>query len=111
MTRFTDAVRGHGHRARWARAWARCSPARAMQVALYDTSAEALERAKAGYELAWGVLDRLETPVVEGGVGALRERRRRRPRGRRVRDRGHPREPRAQAEGRTRSTSSTSARR
>jgi 3-hydroxyacyl-CoA dehydrogenase len=37
------------------------------QVALYDTSAEALERAKAGYELAWGVLDRLETPVVEGG--------------------------------------------
>jgi 3-hydroxybutyryl-CoA dehydrogenase/5-formyl-3-hydroxy-2-methylpyridine 4-carboxylate dehydrogenase len=37
------------------------------QVALYDTSPEALERAKAGYELAWGVLDRLETPVVEGG--------------------------------------------
>jgi 3-hydroxyacyl-CoA dehydrogenase len=37
------------------------------QVALYDTSVEALERAKAGYELAWGVLDRLETPVVEGG--------------------------------------------
>jgi 3-hydroxybutyryl-CoA dehydrogenase/5-formyl-3-hydroxy-2-methylpyridine 4-carboxylate dehydrogenase len=37
------------------------------QVALYDTSTEALERAKAGYELAWGVLDRLETPAVEGG--------------------------------------------
>ncbi|MFN8519624.1 MAG: 3-hydroxyacyl-CoA dehydrogenase NAD-binding domain-containing protein [Chloroflexota bacterium] len=37
------------------------------QVALYDTSTEALERAKVGYELAWGVLDRLETPVVEGG--------------------------------------------
>ena len=37
------------------------------KVALYDTSAEALERAKAGYELAWGVLDRLETPTVEGG--------------------------------------------
>ncbi|MBX3030450.1 MAG: 3-hydroxyacyl-CoA dehydrogenase family protein [Chloroflexi bacterium] len=37
------------------------------QVALYDTSAEALERAKAGYDLAWGVLDRLETPTVEGG--------------------------------------------
>jgi 3-hydroxybutyryl-CoA dehydrogenase/5-formyl-3-hydroxy-2-methylpyridine 4-carboxylate dehydrogenase len=37
------------------------------RVALYDTSAEALARAKAGYELAWGVLDRLETPVVEGG--------------------------------------------
>ena len=32
------------------------------EVALYDTSTEALERAKAGYELAWGVLDRLETP-------------------------------------------------
>jgi 3-hydroxyacyl-CoA dehydrogenase len=39
-----------------------------MQVALYDTSAEALERARAGYDLAWGVLDRLETPVVEGGA-------------------------------------------
>lgn len=38
-----------------------------MQVALFDTSAEALERAKAGYDLAWGVLDRLETPTVEGG--------------------------------------------
>lgn len=37
------------------------------QVALYDTSIEALERAKAGYDLAWSVLDRLETPVVEGG--------------------------------------------
>ena len=38
-----------------------------MQVSMYDTSAEALERAKAGYDLAWGVLDRLETPVIEGG--------------------------------------------
>lgn len=38
-----------------------------MQVSLFDTSPEALERAKAGYELAWGVLDRLETPAVEGG--------------------------------------------
>ena len=38
-----------------------------MQVTMYDTSAEALERAKAGYDLAWGVLDRLETPSVEGG--------------------------------------------
>lgn len=38
-----------------------------MDVTLYDTSAEQLEKAKAGYELAWGVLDRLETPVVEGG--------------------------------------------
>jgi 3-hydroxybutyryl-CoA dehydrogenase/5-formyl-3-hydroxy-2-methylpyridine 4-carboxylate dehydrogenase len=37
------------------------------RVTLYDTSAEALERAKAGYDLAWGVLDRLEAPVVEGG--------------------------------------------
>jgi 3-hydroxybutyryl-CoA dehydrogenase/5-formyl-3-hydroxy-2-methylpyridine 4-carboxylate dehydrogenase len=38
-----------------------------MQVSLYDTSPEALERAKAGYDLAWGVLDRLETPTVERG--------------------------------------------
>ena len=38
-----------------------------MQVTLYDTSAEQLDKAKAGYDLAWGVLDRLETPVVEGG--------------------------------------------
>lgn len=38
-----------------------------MQVSMYDTSAEALERAKAGYDLAWGVLDRLETPTVDGG--------------------------------------------
>jgi 3-hydroxybutyryl-CoA dehydrogenase/5-formyl-3-hydroxy-2-methylpyridine 4-carboxylate dehydrogenase len=38
-----------------------------MEVALYDVSAEALERAKAAYDLAWGVLDRLETPIVEGG--------------------------------------------
>ena len=37
---------------------------------LYDTSAEALERAKAGYDLAWGVLDRLETPTVAGGTVA-----------------------------------------
>ncbi len=39
-----------------------------MQVSLFDTSPEALERAKAGYDLAWGVLDRLETPVVGGGA-------------------------------------------
>lgn len=38
-----------------------------MQVRMYDTSPEALERAKAGYDLAWGVLDRLETPAVAGG--------------------------------------------
>lgn len=38
-----------------------------MEVALYDVSAEALDRAKAGYHLAWGVLDRLETPTVDGG--------------------------------------------
>ena len=38
-----------------------------IDVALYDVSAEALERAKAGFELADGVLDRLETPRVEGG--------------------------------------------
>lgn len=38
-----------------------------MDVTLYDTSAEQLEKAKAGYDLAWGVLDRLETPVIDGG--------------------------------------------
>jgi 3-hydroxyacyl-CoA dehydrogenase len=38
-----------------------------MQVRMYDTSAEALERAKASYDLAWSVLDRLETPAVDGG--------------------------------------------
>jgi 3-hydroxybutyryl-CoA dehydrogenase/5-formyl-3-hydroxy-2-methylpyridine 4-carboxylate dehydrogenase len=38
-----------------------------MEVALYDVSAEALERAKGTYQLAWGVLDRLETPTVDGG--------------------------------------------
>ncbi len=38
-----------------------------MQVSMYDTSPEALDRAKAGYDVAWGVLDRLETPAVEGG--------------------------------------------
>ncbi|MEZ4595774.1 MAG: 3-hydroxyacyl-CoA dehydrogenase NAD-binding domain-containing protein [Chloroflexota bacterium] len=37
------------------------------QVSLFDTSPEALERAKAGYDLAWGVLDRLETPAAAGG--------------------------------------------
>ncbi len=42
-----------------------------MQVKLYDTSPEALERAKAGYDLAWGVLDRLETPANEGGSAAF----------------------------------------
>jgi len=41
-----------------------------MQVSMYDTSPEALERAKAGYDLAWGVLDRLETPAVDGGSAA-----------------------------------------
>ncbi len=41
-----------------------------MQVRMYDTSPEALERAKAGYDLAWGVLDRLETPAVAGGSAA-----------------------------------------
>ena len=37
------------------------------EVVLYDVSADALERAKGMYDMAWGVLDRLETPVVEGG--------------------------------------------
>jgi 3-hydroxyacyl-CoA dehydrogenase len=38
-----------------------------VETALYDVSAEALERAKAGAELAAGVLDRLEAPRGDGG--------------------------------------------
>jgi 3-hydroxybutyryl-CoA dehydrogenase/5-formyl-3-hydroxy-2-methylpyridine 4-carboxylate dehydrogenase len=38
-----------------------------MQVALYDVSAEALERAKGGVEIASGVLDRLDAPSSDGG--------------------------------------------
>jgi 3-hydroxybutyryl-CoA dehydrogenase/5-formyl-3-hydroxy-2-methylpyridine 4-carboxylate dehydrogenase len=38
-----------------------------MEVALYDVSAEALERARGAYDIAWGVLDRLEAPIVAGG--------------------------------------------
>ncbi len=38
-----------------------------LETALYDVSAEQLERAKEGAQLARGVLDRLETPVVDGG--------------------------------------------
>jgi 3-hydroxyacyl-CoA dehydrogenase len=39
-----------------------------LETALYDVSAEALERAKAGAGLAEGVLDRLEAPSVPGGA-------------------------------------------
>jgi 3-hydroxyacyl-CoA dehydrogenase len=38
-----------------------------IETALYDVSAEALERAKAGVQLAEGVLDRLEAPQADGG--------------------------------------------
>ena len=38
-----------------------------IEVALYDVSVEALERAKAGVELAESVLDRLETVRTPGG--------------------------------------------
>ena len=38
-----------------------------IATALYDVSAEALERAQAGVHLAEGVLDRLEAPRLEGG--------------------------------------------
>jgi 3-hydroxybutyryl-CoA dehydrogenase/5-formyl-3-hydroxy-2-methylpyridine 4-carboxylate dehydrogenase len=38
-----------------------------IATALYDVSAEALEQAQAGVELAGGVLDRLEAPKTEGG--------------------------------------------
>ena len=38
-----------------------------IETALYDVSPETLERAKAGAELAAGVLDRLEAPKADGG--------------------------------------------
>jgi 3-hydroxyacyl-CoA dehydrogenase len=38
-----------------------------IQVALYDVSAEAVERAKGGVEIARGVLDRLDAPSQDGG--------------------------------------------
>ncbi|HEY2601763.1 MAG TPA: 3-hydroxyacyl-CoA dehydrogenase NAD-binding domain-containing protein [Thermoleophilaceae bacterium] len=38
-----------------------------IQVALYDVSAEALERAKGGLEIANGVLERLGAPAADGG--------------------------------------------
>jgi 3-hydroxyacyl-CoA dehydrogenase len=38
-----------------------------MAVRLYDTSEEQLEKAKNMYGIAWGVLDRLETPDKGGG--------------------------------------------
>jgi len=38
-----------------------------ITTALYDVSAEALERAKAGVQMAAGVLDRLEAPLADGG--------------------------------------------
>jgi len=38
-----------------------------IQVSLYDVSAEALERAKGGVEIAGGVLDRLDAPKTDGG--------------------------------------------
>lgn len=38
-----------------------------MEVALYDLSTEALGRAKMSCDVAWGVLDRLGTPTVDGG--------------------------------------------
>ena len=38
-----------------------------IQVSLYDVSAEALERAKGGVEIAGGVLDRLDAPKSDGG--------------------------------------------
>ena len=38
-----------------------------IETALYDVSTEALERAKAGVQIAAGVLDRLEAPAADGG--------------------------------------------
>ena len=38
-----------------------------IETALYDVSAEALERAQAGVQIAEGVLDRLDAPGADGG--------------------------------------------
>ena len=38
-----------------------------IETALYDVSTDALERAKAGAQLAEGVLERLEAPKDDGG--------------------------------------------
>ena len=38
-----------------------------LDTALYDVSAEQLEKARAGVQLAQGVLDRLEAPSADGG--------------------------------------------
>ena len=38
-----------------------------MTARLYDTSTEQLEKAKAMYDIAWGVLEKLETPDKGGG--------------------------------------------
>jgi 3-hydroxyacyl-CoA dehydrogenase len=38
-----------------------------MNVRMYDTRTEAIEAARGMYDLAWGVLDRLETPDRGGG--------------------------------------------
>ena len=38
-----------------------------MAVRMYDTSPQAIEAAKGMYEMAWGVLDKLETPDQGGG--------------------------------------------
>jgi len=38
-----------------------------IAVAMYDVSEEALDRSKAGVDLAEGVLDQLDTPQVDGG--------------------------------------------
>jgi 3-hydroxybutyryl-CoA dehydrogenase/5-formyl-3-hydroxy-2-methylpyridine 4-carboxylate dehydrogenase len=39
-----------------------------IDTALYDVSAEALEAARAGVQLAEGVLERLEAPQADGGI-------------------------------------------
>lgn len=38
-----------------------------MNVRMYDTKSEAIEAAKGMYDMAWGVLDKLETPDQGGG--------------------------------------------
>ncbi len=61
-----------------------------IPTTMYDVSADALERAKAGVAMAEGVLDRLEAPAAPGGAVTFESRSRGGARGRRPRAGGHP---------------------
>ena len=70
-----------------------------IPTTMYDVSADAIERARAGVALAEGGPRAAGGARRPGRLGDLRVRPRRRPRRRRHRPRGHPGAPRAQARG------------